>query len=156
MVSSDQPVPFLPHESALIDCQAGQAFIVESYSNIFSGEIIIHGSWNPNNGELYPPSPINSYSGVNSQQQWLLGFNLWVWEWCTVFSAGPENWNGTLEPGACCWVAKLGISIDREREIYNIYIYIYISYIYMCVCVLCMYIYIYIRIPIVVPVIRLG
>ena len=146
MVSSDQPVPFLPHESALIDCQAGQAFIVESYSNIFSGEIIIHGSWNPNNGELYPPSPINSYSGVNSQQQWLLGFNLWVWEWCTVFllalKTGTEPWN----PGACCWLQSwVYRSIERERGI--IYIYIYIIYIYMCVCVcvffMCIYICIY-------------
>ena len=42
VVSSDQPVPFLPHESALIDCQAGQAFIVESYSKVLVVKLYIY------------------------------------------------------------------------------------------------------------------
>ena len=37
-----------------------------------------------------------------SQQQWLFGFNLWVWEWCVVFCRAqtPEqSWNpAALEP----------------------------------------------------------
>ena len=46
-----------------------------------------------------------------SHQQWLLGFNLWVWE--------PKNWTGirTLEPwkpGTFCWVAKMGWSYHKK------------------------------------------
>lgn len=45
------------------------------------------------------------------QQQWLLGFHLWVWEWCVVFCGTQRPETATPEhrtPGPCCWVAKLG------------------------------------------------
>ena len=47
---------------------------------------------------------------VNSRQQWLLGFNPWVWDCCVVFCrAKKRNRHVALEAwnrGTSCWVAK--------------------------------------------------
>ena len=39
------------------------------------------------------------YIGYHSHQQWLLGFNIWIWEWCVVF----------------LWNAKTGTELQRWK-----------------------------------------
>ena len=55
---------------------------------------------------------IGVWSGLldDSQQQWLLGFYLWVWRWCSMFCQLCRPEGNIREPWNpyCCWVAKLG------------------------------------------------
>ena len=73
---------------------------------------------------------------IYSQQQLLLGFNLWVWERCAVFCREPWNF------GTGCWVAKLAecmiLVLHKHTHTYKQIYIIYALYIHI-------HIYIYIN-----------
>ena len=51
-----------------------------------------------------------------SQEQWLLGFNLWVWKWCVIFrQPQSRNGTGTLEPQLQLWTTAVELSYQLTK-----------------------------------------